>query len=567
MSKKIVIIGGVAAGPKAAARARRCDPKAEITLIEQGDFLSYAGCGMPFYIGGMVKEHQELMSTPVGIVRDANFFKNVKDIDILSRTRAVKIDREKKEVHLVNLNTSEKSCIPYDKLVLATGSTPFLPPIPGIDLQQVFVLGSLNDAVAIRTAAAEGARKIAIMGGGLIGLELAESLKSSEYDVEVYVIEMQEHVLPGMLDPEMALLVEKHLIAKDINLLTSEKVLSLEGNNEGRVQRLVTENTSIDVDMVVISTGVRPNVELARAAGLKLGQTGAIAVNEYMQTSDPDIYAGGDCVEGINLITGKPIYTPMGSVANRHGRIIGSNLAGGRETIPAMPGTAIVKLFAMNAGSTGLTESRASHMGYEVISFICPGPDRAHFYPGNNPIIIKLVADKKTRKLIGAQIVGPGDVNKRLDVAVMAISMGATVDQLANFDLAYAPPFATALDAMTHAANSLRNKLDGLAKSVGPLEVKEKLDRQEEFILLDTRTPKEYQEVRLPYPNVIHIPLGQLRKRSSELPKDKEIILFCKVSMRGYEGQLLLENEGFNNVKFFEGGIAVWPFEVDTTKI
>lgn len=564
-ANKIVVIGGVATGPKAAARARRCDPKAEITIIEKGDFLSYAGCGMPFYIGGIVKEPNDLMSSPIGVVRDASFFKSVKDINVLTRTKAETIDCSAKTVEVIELSSGEKKKIPYDKLVLATGSNANRPPIPGINLSNVYTLGNMNDAIAIKQALLKAeVNKMVLVGAGLISLELAHAIQELKPGMDITIVELMEYLMPAQLDPEIAALVGKHLKQKGIKLLTSQKVSGFEG--QGQVQKVNTVTDTLDADLVVVSAGARPEVELAVKAGIKLGPTGAIAVNEYMQTSDPDIYAGGDCAENVHFVTKKPVYIPMGSTANRHGRVIGDNVTGGKDTFPGVLGTTIVKVFDFNVGRTGISETEAKKLGYGVTTFICPNPDRAHFYPGHNLIVIKLIADSKTRKLVGAQIVGTGDVNKRLDVAVTAISMGTTVDQLANFDLAYAPPFATAMDAMTHAANSLRNKLDGRAKSISSLQVKEKLDRGEDFILLDVRSPKEYEEARLPYANVKLIPLGKLRERLGELPKDKEIVTFCKLSMRGYEAQGILEGEGFTNVKFFEGGIATWPFEVDTEK-
>lgn len=563
MAKRVVVIGGVAAGPKAASRIKRCDPEVEVTVVEQGTHLSYAGCGLPFYVGGMVEKEEELMATPVGVVRSPAFFKAVKDVDILTRTRAEKIDREKKQVLVTNLDTGETYKLPYDKLVLATGSTPVRPPIPGMNLKGVFTLSNPREATAIKELVEQGnVKNIVIIGAGLIGLELADTLGIRE-GLNISLVELLDQVLPSLLDRDMALLVAKHLQQKGINLLTSTKVEKLEG--EDSVQEVITDKEELPADLVVVATGVKPNVDLAREAGLEIGETGAIKVNETLQTSDPDIYAGGDCVENIHLISGKPVYTPMGSVANRHGRIIGDNICGGNDKFPGVLGTTIVKVFQFNVGRTGLTVTEAEKLGFRAESFICPAPDRAHFYPGSSPVMIKLVADKSTRKLLGAQIVGPGAVDKRLDVIVAALSMQATVDQLAAFDLAYAPPYATALDAVTHAANSLRNKLDGLAKSLNPLEVREKMAAGEEFVFLDVRTPQEFQEVRLPYDNVIFIPLGKLRERAGELPKERPIIVFCKVSMRGWEAQRILEGLGFNNVTFMEGGIATWAFEVDNT--
>lgn len=563
MAEHVVIIGGVAAGPKAAARIKRCNPSVKVTVLEQGTHLSYAGCGLPFYIGGMVEKEEELMTTPVGVVRSPAFFKAVKDVDILTGTRADKIDRRNKKVVATNLSTGETLELTYDKLVLATGSSPFKPPLPGLDLDGVFTLSNPVEASQIKERVKkEGINNIVIIGAGLIGLELAETIGALE-GTNVSVVELMDWVLPGLLDQDMALLVGRHMRQKGINLMTSTRVQRLEGGQH--VSRVITDQGELPADMVIVAAGVKPNVKLAEEAGLELGSTGAIKVNERMQTSDPDIFAGGDCVENIHLITGKPVYTPMGSVANRHGRVVGDNVCGGTERFPGVLGTAIVKVFQFNVGRTGLSQAEAEKLGFTVESFICPAPDRAHFYPGANPVMIKLVADKSTRKLLGAQIIGPGAVDKRLDVVASALAMGATVDQLAVFDLAYSPPFSTALDALTHAANSLRNKLDGLAKSLNPLEVRRKMSAGEEFLLLDVRTPGEYQEVRFPYDNVVFIPLGKLRERAGELPKDRPVIIFCKVSMRGYEAQRILEGLGFDNVYFLEGGIATWPFELDNT--
>lgn len=560
--KRIVVIGGVAAGPKAAARARRRDPEAEITVIEQGHFLSYAGCGMPFYIGDMMKEPDSLMSNSSGVIRDASFFSDQKSIKVLTGTRAEAINREDREIEIIDLGSGQKSRIKYDKLVLATGSIANRPPIPGFELGNVFTLGNINDAINVKSILLTGAaKKVVLVGAGLISLELADSIKGYDQDLDITIVELMDYLMPAQLDPEISALVLNYLRKKGIKLLTSQKVIRFEG--EGRVEKVITESGVVEANLVVVAAGARPATKLAEKAGLKRGLTGAIAVNEHMQTSDPDIYAAGDCVESKHLITKEPFFAPMGSTANRQGRVVGDNVTGGQSIFPGVLGTAILKVFNLNLGRTGLTEHEAKRLGYEITSFICSGYDRAHFYPGHNTIITKLLADNKTRKLIGAQIVGSGDVSKRLDVVVTAISMGATVDQLANFDLAYAPPFATALDAITHAANSVRNKLDGMAKSISPLEVKAKINRGEDFILLDVRYSMEFDSIRLPYDNVILIPLDELAKRVGELPIDQEIITYCTISVRGYEAQLILEGKGFKNVKFLEGGLTAWPYEIE----
>jgi len=292
-----------------------------------------------------------------------------------------------------------------------------------------------------------------------------------------------------------------------------------------------------------------------------LGKPGAISVNEFLQTTDPDIYAGGDCVENTHRLSGKKVYTPLGSTANKHGRIIADQIIGGGPSFPGVLGTAICKVLDFNVAKTGLSETEAVSQGIDIETILCPGQDRPHYYPGNATVIIKLVAEKKTHRLLGAQIVGPGDVAKRLDIVVTALSFGATIENLATLDLAYAPPFSSAMDAIITAAHVMENKLNGLAKSLSPLTVQDKMARDDDFILLDVRSMPEYEAIRIQDPKVRLSPLGKLRGDYKNLPRDKEIITFCKVSLRGYEAQRILEAQGFKNVKFIDGGIVSWPFE------
>ncbi|MCX8012499.1 MAG: FAD-dependent oxidoreductase, partial [Desulfobacterota bacterium] len=348
---------------------------------------------------------------------------------------------------------------------------------------------------------------------------------------------------------------------KGINIFTSEKVLWFKGDETEGVKKVITDKQELPADLVLLAVGVRPNVELAKKAGLTLGKTGAIEVNEYLQTSDPDIYAGGDCVENLHRITGEKVYTPLGSIANKHGRIIAGHITGENLSFPGVLGTAICKALDFNVAKTGLTEKEAQSRGYEVESIICPGPDRPHYYPNWGNIIIKLIADRKDHSILGAQIIGPGEVGKRIDIIISAISLKAKVNDLANFDLAYAPPYSPALDPIITAANVLANKLNGIAKSISSLKVKEKLEKGADFIFLDVRSPKEYEELRIEDPRVKLIPLGKLQEELKNLPQDKEIITFCQISLRGYEAQRILEAYGFNKVKFMEGGILAWPFE------
>lgn len=552
---KVVIIGGVAAGPKVGSRVHRIYPEAEITLIEKGEFLSYAGCGLPYYISGVVKEQRELMSTPIGILRDPVFFRNVKNVKVLNRTEAIKIDRDKKEVTIVDLQSGNKKNIPYDKLVFATGANPIIPPIEGVNLKNVFTLQNIEDSEEIKAALSEAkAKDVVIVGGGLIGLEMTESLVQK--GCRVTIVEKLSQILP-ILDWEMAYQAAQYLETRGIKVKASTTLTKIKGEN--KVQSVITDKGEIPCDFVIISVGVRPNVSLAKDAGIEIGVTGGIKVNSMMQTSDQDIFAAGDCVESINLVTGKPCFIPLGSTANKQGRVAANNLCGKKDVFPGVLGSTICKLFDFNIGRTGLGEEQSKQEGFDIVTVLSSAPDKAHFYSEAKQIMIKLIIDKNTRKLLGLQAVGPGVVDKRIDVAAVTITAKMTVDDIANIDLCYAPPYSPAMDNIITAADIARNKLDGLFESITPMEVKEKMGKGDDFVFLDVRSLGEYETVRLD--KAVLIPLGELRSRLSELPKDKEIITFCKISLRGYEAALILQASGFKNVKVMDGGIDMWLYE------
>ena len=552
---RVVIVGGVAAGPKVASKIMRLRPEADVTIVEKGELLSYAGCGLPYYISGVVKEQKELMCTPVGTVRDPVFFHNVKNFRALNQTEALAVDRPNKRVRVRSVLDGEDTWLEYDKLVLAIGATPVVPPIPGVKLANVFTLHGVHDAEGIRAALAGGkARDVTVVGGGLIGVEATEAL--AEHGCRVTIVEMLPQIL-RILDWEMAKLVERHLESHGVRVLTGNRVMSFEG--DGRVERVVTAKGTFLADLVVLAIGVRPNVELARQAALEIGKTGGIKVNDHMQTSDPDIYAAGDCVEMHDMLTGWPAYVPLGSTANKQGRVAAVNICGGDERFPGVIGSTVCKVFDYCVARTGLTEEAARNLGHEVVTALAPAPDKAHFMPTAKPLFLKLVVDAKTRRLLGAQATGPGDGSKRIDVAAMALMAGMTVDQLANADLCYAPPYAPAMDNIITAANVARNKLDGQMAGVTPMEVKRMLDEREDFVFLDVRTPGEYEQVRLPGSTLI--PLGALRGRLDELSQDKPIVAFCKISLRGYEAALILKASGFKNARVMDGGIAMWPYD------
>jgi NADPH-dependent 2,4-dienoyl-CoA reductase/sulfur reductase-like enzyme/rhodanese-related sulfurtransferase len=560
---KVVIIGGVAAGPKAASKIIRLRPDATVTIVEQGGFLSYAGCGLPYYISGEIKEQRNLMETPAGAVRDATFFQQVKNLRVQNATEALEIDRQGKRVRVKALATGAESWLPYDKLVLATGASPIRPPIPGVDKKNVFTLHGVHDAEGIKALLAEGvAKDVVIIGGGLIGVETTEALVT--HACRVTVVEMLPQIL-NMLDWEIARLVEQHMESKGVKVMTQTKALALEsrGGTDDRVTQVRTDRGELPADLVILSIGVRPNVTLARQAGLAIGEkTQAIRVDDHMRTSDPDIYAAGDCVECMDRLTGRPCFVPLGSTANKQGRVAAVNLCGGNDVFPGVLGSAVCKVFDFSVARTGLTESAARALGYEVVTAMAPGPDRAHYMSQSKPLLLKIVADAKTSRLLGAQATGPGESAKRIDVAATAISAGMTLDDVANLDLAYAPPYAPAMDNLLTAANVARNKRDGRMVGISAAAVHRKMQNGEAFVFLDVRSPQEHAEVRLAGTTLI--PLGALRKRLGELPRDKESIAFCKVSLRGYEAALILQAAGFADVKVLDGGVAMWPYEKET---
>ncbi len=551
MQMRIVVIGANAAGAKAACKAKRVNPEAQVTLIDRGNFISYGACGIPYFVSDVVTDVKELMKTPVGVVRDVSFFKKVKGVDVITGTEAVGIDREAGKVHLVELATAREYSIDYDRLILATGSSPVIPPLENVDLDNIFTVKSIEDAVLLKERAVAG-MSACILGGGLIGLEMAEALQVR--GLRVTVIEMRDQLLPGLLDPEMAMMVEKHVRQNIDELRTSCRVTGFGGS--GRVEKVFTDQGELPTDLVVLAAGVKPNVKLAADAGLEIGSTGAIAVDKRMRTDDTRIYACGDCCQTPNLITEKDVYVPLGSTANKQGRVAGTCAAGGYSNFLGIVGTAIVKVFNLNIGRTGLTEAEAK--GFNVLTVLSPFPDKAHYFPGATPIVLKLVADRSKGKIVGLQAVGEGNVDKRVDVAATAITLGATAEQLAQLDLAYAPPYSASMDNLIVAADIMKNKQAGLGRGISPMEVKKKLDAGDDFILLDVRSPAEHAEVSIKGATLI--PLGMLREKLDTLPKDKEIIAFCKISLRGYEAQKILDAAGFEKSGFMDGGILTWPY-------
>ncbi len=558
--KKVLIIGGVACGAKTAARLARIAPHFDITVLERGEHLSFAGCGFPYFVGDVVREYKDLVCTPLGIIRDANFFRTVKNVTVHTGCLATKIDRENKCVVASDAATGEERTFPYDNLVLATGASPIRPPIPGNDLNRVFTLWTMPDALAMKSALSSGNIKSAVViGAGLIGMEVVEAL--ADRGVKVSVVDFLPTPLPALVGEDFGLRVMKAIKARGVDFYGGEKVTEIIGEG-GVVAGVKTDRRSLPADMVLLAVGIRPNTSLARDAGLELAPNGTIVVDDHMRTSDPSVYAGGDCVISKNLITGRPVWQPMGSTANREGRVIADNIAGYGTSFSGVLGTGILKLFNLTIGRTGLNEGQAKEAGFDPVSIVVEEQDRPHFMPGMGDLTIRLVAYRTSRRIIGAQIMGTGVADKRLDSLVSAISAGMTVDLLADGDFAYAPPFSTALDPNTHAANSLKNKMDGLVRTYQAAELKERMLSSDPPLLLDVRTPGELDmQGRLPY-DFVNIPLGKLRERVGELPKDREIVTFCKISVRGWDAIAALRCAGHENVALLEGGVMAWPYDL-----
>jgi NADPH-dependent 2,4-dienoyl-CoA reductase/sulfur reductase-like enzyme/rhodanese-related sulfurtransferase len=557
---RIVVIGGSAAGPKAAAKARRMDQNADITIVQKGKDLSMASCGYPYYVGGFFDDRNELLCTPTGVIRDPKFFMNAKGITALTETEALEIDRGQHSVRCRRLADGQEFRLPYDKLILATGAVPIFPPVPGTDLKGITTLQSMEDADYLRHLADDGKTHHAvIVGGGLIGIETCEALQLA--GIQITVVELLPQLLT-FLDWELAKLVENHVREKGANVITQNPVAEFLGENGVLTGVKLRNGTELPCELAVVATGVRPNTALAEACGLEIGARRGIVVDEYLQTSDPDIYAVGDCIQIMQLLTGKPVHAPYGDLANLQGRVAAQNaVLGNRTVFPGTIQTGICKVFDFSAGCTGLSETSARANGFENIETVVTATLDKPMFMGAKLLVMKLVADRESGRLLGCQCIGPGDVSKRIAEAAMAIHGRLTVSDLVNADLPYAPPFSPAIDNLPTSAHVLENKMLGRMKGISAVELKRKLDAGETPFLLDTRGPDEYEAMRLGIGETL-IPLGALRGRLNELPADTdaEIICFCKISLRGYEAASLIESRGWTDVKVLEGGIMAWPF-------
>lgn len=539
---KLIIIGSVAAGTSVAAKARRNNEEAIITIYDRDFDISYSGCGIPYYVGGEVESRDDL--TP----RDAAFFKKRYQLDVLTRHEVTAIDAEARIVHVTNLETGETFTDSYDELVLATGASSIIPPLPGVTSDNVFPIRNIQNASATRTFVdTTNPKHATVIGAGFIGLEMAEQLKLRGLDVTI--IERIPQVMPP-LDKDMACRVEEHLEKNGIELLLGETVTALVG--EGHVERVVTESGRvIDTDLVILSVGVRPNTNLAKSIGVELGETGAIAINERMETNVPHVYAAGDVAESVSLVTGKAIWRPLGSTANKMGRSLGDLLTGGDLTHRGILGTGIFKAFGQAVAQTGLSEREARELGYDIEVLHNTKPDKPA-YMGGKDLTIKAIADRATRQLLGVQIVGFEGVDKRIDVFVTAMTFKAKVDDLFHLDLAYAPPFSTTKDPVMYTGMALANSLDQAARLITPSDLQARIDAGEDMQIIDTRKASQFEKACVDC--AVNIPLGQLRDAAKDLDPAKPTVVYCNGGVTGNAAQNVLRNLGFTDVYNLSGG-------------
>jgi len=564
MGKKVVVIGAVAAGPKAAVRVKRLNPDAEVTLVDQDSLISYGGCGIPYYVSGDVPDEKELRSTSFHMLRDEYFFEKAKGVRTLTSTKALAINRAEKTVLIEHVDTGTQQLLPYDTLLLATGSEPIVLPIPGADLANVFTISDLHKAIAIKEMIAKGlVGKAVVIGGGAIGIEMAEALKDL-WGVETTLVEFKDQLLPSLVDWEFSDILSMHLRENGVEVFLGEGAVEIIAGDDGNASGVRTDKRTIDADLVIMAVGVRPRSKLASDAGLHVSAMGAISVNDHMQTSDPDIYAAGDCIEITHQVSGRKFFAPLGSLANKEGRVAGDNICDIPSTFTGGVGSFIMKAFDMSIGSAGLTLAAARQAGYDADISLTSPIDRAHFFPTQAIACFLLIFDRRTRKVLGFQGVGPmGDgILARINGTAPLLAAGAVIEDFNNIELAYAPPFSAAIDSVNAAAYVAENLCDNRLRKIDMREYFQfmaDMEAKPDWIMLDVR----HQKQATPYVEKfgsdrwLSLPYDEVRDRFQELPKDKTMIIICNAGSRSYEIQRFLDHQGYSNSLVLGGGINV----------
>ena len=532
---KVLVLGGVAAGTKIAAKLMREDRANEVIVLNKGKNISYAGCGLPYYVGHVIENKEELIvNTPLK-------YEKLTGVKVLTEVEAINVEPEAKKVTAVDLKTQETKEYTYDKLVIAVGASPVKPPIEGCDLENVFFMRTPEDAIRLReTIDGGGIKKAVVVGAGYIGLEIAENLKT--LGVRPFVLDMAPQILAPGFDKEMADYAEGKLSESGIPVVTGVAVTAIEGN--GKVEKVVTSKKAYKADLVVLSAGIRPNTAFLKDTGLEMFK-GTILTNEYGETNLPDIYAAGDCAMVHNAITGKAAWSPMGSTANIAGRAIAQNMMGAKISYRGTLGTAVCKLPGINVGRTGLTEVQAKEEGFDPISVVTIVDEKAHYYPGAGLLAVKMIADRKTERLLGVQVVGDGAVDKIVDIAVTGIMLKGTLTQLSDLDFAYAPPFSTAIHPFAHTLNVLKNKLQGKFETFTPAEYAD--GAAEGYRLIDVSIQPATEGA--PY-----VELTDVNGLIDGFDPEEKLLLVCNKGKRAYLLQNRMKFYGYKNTKALEGG-------------
>ena len=556
MGRKVVIVGGVALGPKVGSRLKRIEPDAEITLLDKDKLISYGGCGIPYYIAGDIQEVSDLRTTMYHMLRNEEFFSNVKHFNVLTGKEVTSIDRKQQKVAFKDVDTDKQEELEYDKLVLATGSSPVHPPMPGHDLPGVYTVTDLHNAHTVKQSLTESNIESAVVvGGGAIGIEMAEAL-TDLWGIETTVVEMLDHVLPGALDPDLAKMFKNSLQENEVTVKTGTKLTQINGSKEQGVTSVQTSEGEIPCQLVIFSIGTRPNSGLAKEAGLSTGPNNAIQVDKRLKTSDPNIYAGGDCIELEHLMSGEYVNMPLGSLANRQGRIIANNISGKNEHFSGVVGNFCLKAFDMGIARAGLTVEQAREAGFNPESAMVTQSDRAHFYPTAKIMFIQLVADKDTRRVLGIQAMGENidAVKARVDAVAALLPHNPNLEEISSLEVCYAPPFSSAMDIVNTAGNVLQNILDGIYVSVSPQEFLDDFFGQD-CIVVDVRSPQRAKSGQKLYgeDRWINIPFSQLSEQYHQVPDNKKVFTYCNTGTTAFEAQLYLNLMGKRNVKTVQG--------------
>lgn len=531
---KILIIGGVAAGTKTAAKLKREDRSAEVTVITKDRDISYAGCGLPYYVGGLIENREEL------IVNTPAKYAGLTGVEVKTGKEAIALCADKKEVIVKDVETGAEEAYGYDKLVLTVGASPAKLPIEGTDLSGVFQMRTPDDAENIRSYVEENqVKKAVVIGAGFIGLEVAENLKAK--GVQVTVIDFASQILPNIVDAEVAVYAKKHLLKEGIRVITGTKADAIMGNDH--VTGVKTSAGLLRCELLIMAAGIRPNTDFLQDSGLEMFK-GTILVDKTMKTNLEDVYAAGDCVMVTNRITGKTQWSPMGSSANLEGRTLAQVLTGTKKEYPGVLGTGVVKLPNLNIGRTGLTEEQAKNAGYDVVTVVAPTDDKAHYYPDAGFFITKLIADRESHKLLGVQVLGNGAVDKMVDIAVMGINMGAVLEDFENADFAYAPPFSTAIHPFVQAVYILLNKINGNLVSMTPAEYAG--GKAKDYKVVDVGLTPSIR-------GAVYVNLSQVNGEIEGLDKEEKLLLVCAKGKRGYFLQNRLRSYGYKNTVVLEG--------------